>query len=264
MRIRAGEIELSYEECGHGTPLVLTHGLGGDLGYWDGFIAALAPHHRLIRWDVRGSGGSDKPPGPYSSTMFADDLAALLDALAIERAHMLGASMGGVITQRFALDHPGRALSLILVSTSSEVGTAAVAAWQRLAALVEANGFGERAADPSRSFAKRFAEEHPEVVRALGDRTRRCDPIAYAAQARAVSDYNWTRELAEVDAPVLILQGLDDQLTPPGGSVKMSRVLPKARLLMVRAGGHNWPLEQPELFCSTVLSFTAGVDLSTI
>jgi pimeloyl-ACP methyl ester carboxylesterase len=77
-----------------------------------------------------------------------------------------------------------------------------------------------------------------------------------------VSDYNWTAELVHVRIPTLILQGLDDQLTPPGGAVKMSRVLPHARLLMIAEAGHNLPLEQPAVFHASVLAFTAGVDFT--
>jgi pimeloyl-ACP methyl ester carboxylesterase len=98
-------------------------------------------------------------------------------------------------------------------------------------------------------------------VRALGEQVRRNDPRAYAAAARAVSDYNWTAELERVRAPVLILQGLADRLTPPGGSVLMSRSLPRARLLMIPGAGHFLPLEEPLAFAAAVLAFTGAVDL---
>jgi pimeloyl-ACP methyl ester carboxylesterase len=95
----------------------------------------------------------------------------------------------------------------------------------------------------------------------MGEATRACDPKAYAAAARAVSDYRWTNELGRVTTPTLILQGLDDQLTPPGGSVRMSRALPRSRLLMIPGAGHYLPLEQPVVFTSCVLAFAAGTDL---
>ena len=77
-----------------------------------------------------------------------------------------------------------------------------------------------------------------------------------------MSDYNWTADLPRLTAPTLILQGLDDQLTPPGGSIKMSRGLPRARLLMIPGAGHNLPIEQPALFHTSVLAFAAGVDFA--
>jgi 3-oxoadipate enol-lactonase len=133
---------------------------------------------------------------------------------------------------------------------------------QRLADQVEERGFDERNSDASRAFAPWFAAQHPDIVRRMGDATRACDPKAYAAAARAVADYRWTNELERVTTPALILQGLDDLLTPPGGSVKMSRALPHSRLLMIPDAGHYLPLEQPLLFTSCVSAFTAGVDLT--
>jgi 3-oxoadipate enol-lactonase len=260
MRVTAGAIALNYHREGTGTPLVLTHGLGDDLHFWDGVAAALASHHDLVRWDVRGFGGSDKPAGPYTPAQLAGDLAALLDALGIAAAHIGGLSMGGVIAQRFALDHPHRVRSLILVSTSSEVGPRGAANWQRLADTIEQRGFGTGARDASRAFAPSFAAAHPDVVAAAGAQTASNDPVAYAAAARAMSDYNWTAELAHVRAPVLILQGLADQLTPPGGSVKMHRALPASRLLMLPDTGHSVSIERPSIFTAAVLGFTAGVD----
>lgn len=260
MRIDTPTVGINYESEGSGTPLVLTHGLGDDLHFWDGVAAELARHHRLIRWDVRGFGLSDKPAGPYTAALFAADLCALLDALEIDSAHVGGLSMGGVISQRFALDFPTRVRSLVLVSTSSEIAAQGTANWRRLADSVEQRGFGSGPRDASRAFSPGFAAAHPDIVAAAGLQTSRNDPLAYAAAARAMSDYGWTAELAGVRAPVLILQGLADQLTPPGGSVKMHRALPASRLLMIPDTGHSLPIEQPALFTAAVLGFTGGVD----
>jgi 3-oxoadipate enol-lactonase len=262
MRIDTGAVHLNCEIGGEGTALVLTHGLGGDLHFWDDHVETFAAHHRVVRWDVRGFGSSDKPAGPYAPADFARDLLGLLDALELRRVHLLGISMGGVITQRFALDFPDRLLSMILVSTSSEVGPAAVANWQRLADLVEQRGLDARTADASRGFSATFKAAHPAVVSGLTDRVRTCDPRSYAAAARAVADYHWTADLARVAVPTLILQGLEDQLTPPGGAVKLARALPYSRLVFVPEAGHYLPIEQTIAFRSAVLAFTAGIDLS--
>src|SRR5262249_32790456 len=260
MRADADGIGLHFEIEGNGTPLVLTHGLGDDLHFWDGVAPALAQHHRVIRWDVRGFGLSDKPAGPYTPEMLAADLAHVLDAAEVADAHVGGLSMGGVIAQRLALDFPQRVRSLVLVSTSSEVGAQGAANWQRLADSIERRGFGDRGRDASRSFSPGFAAAHPAIVAAAGEQTARNDPAAYAAAARAMSAYHWTGELPRIRVPALILQGLADQLTPPGGSVKMHRQLPASRLLMVPDTGHSLPIEQPALFTTAVLSFTGGVD----
>jgi pimeloyl-ACP methyl ester carboxylesterase len=265
---------LRYELAGGGEPaIVLTHGLGSDLAFWDPVVEPLAAHHRVLRWDLRGSGASATPPGPYDAALFARDLAALLDHVGIHEAHFVGHSGGGVVTQRFALDFPERVRSLVLASTSSEVGEKASAAWARLADSVERQGFPPRATvsrgDPvgpdrqpsTRGFAPAFAAAHPEIVREIGERTRRNDPAAYAATARAFGSYRFTEELRRMQAPTLVLQGLDDALTPPGGSVILARALPRSRLVMVPGAGHYLPIEMPALFTTGVLAFVAGREL---
>jgi 3-oxoadipate enol-lactonase len=220
----------------------------------------LAAHHRVLRWDLRGAGGSEKPGGPYDTALFARDLARLLDALGERTAHLVGHSGGGAVSQRMALDFPERVTSLVLASTSSEVGAQASRAWLRLADRIAQSGFGPEREPESGGFAPAFAAAHPEVVRAVSERTRRNDPAAYAASARAFGTYGWTSDLPRIRVPALILQGLDDRLTPPGGSVILSRGLPRSRLVMLPGAGHNLPLEQPLLFSTAVLAFLAGIE----
>jgi pimeloyl-ACP methyl ester carboxylesterase len=261
----ANGIRLHYELAGESGPLVvLTHGLGGRLDFFAPHVDALTARHRVLRWDLRGAGGSETPPGPYSPTLFAQDLAALLEALGENGAYVVGHSGGGVVAQRFALDFPERTRGLVLASTSSEVGEKASAAWHRLADTIERDGFGpaDREPDP-RGFGPAFAAAHPDVVRELAARTRENDPRAYAASARAFGAYNWTDELERVTAPTLILQGLADRMTPPGGSVILSRRLPSARLVMVPDAGHNLPIEMPVLFTTAILAFLGGLELAT-
>ena len=261
-RIRVGDIEVLYEDTGTGTAVVLVHGLGNDLHLWDDLAPKLAEQHRVIRYDVRGFGATDRPPGPYSLAQLAADLDGLLDVLEITDAHVLGMSMGGVIAQRWALDFPGRVRSLLLVSTSSEVGERARRAWGRLADAIEARGFDRRSADASRAFSEEFATRHPEIVTAMGRSNADNDPHAYAAAARASGDYAWTEDLGRVDRPVLVVQGMADRLTPPGGSIKMHRALPRSRLLKLEGVGHHVQIEAADLLAGAASGFFAGVDLA--
>lgn len=257
-------IHLHYQLTGTRGPLVvLTHGLGGRLEFFAPHVEALARDHRVLTWDLRGAGRSAKPPGPYGPERFAADLAGLLDHVGAARAFVVGHSGGGVVAQRFALDFASRLDGLVLASTSSEVGSKATAAWNRLADAIERNGFGSADRDPDpRGFGPAFAAAHPEVVRALAAETRANDPAAYAASARAFGSYDWTADLGRITAPTLILQGLADQLTPPGGSVILSRGIPRSRLVMVPDAGHNLPIEMPALFTTAILSFLGGLALA--
>ncbi len=170
--------------------------------------------------------------------------------------------MGGVIAQRFALDFSAHVKSLTLISTSSEVGPQAHAAWEKTAAIIEERSFSTNTSAAQRVFAPSFAKAHPDIVQEIVVRTAKNDRQAYAAAARAIGSYHWTEELRQVQAPTLIVQGMEDALTPPGGAIKMSRVLPRARLLMVPECGHAVSDEKPELLTRVILAFLAGVDFS--
>ncbi len=110
-------IKLRCRIEGEGPDLVLVHGVGSRLDAWDGVVAALDGSLRTIRLDLRGHGESDKPHGRIELSDFTDDIAGLLDALGITRCHLVGHSLGGLIAQGFALDHPGRLNRLVLLST---------------------------------------------------------------------------------------------------------------------------------------------------
>jgi 3-oxoadipate enol-lactonase len=255
-------VRLHYEHEGQGTDLILIHGLGMSLRDWDAHTPELTRYYRLLRFDVRGFGESEKPTGPYSPQLFARDLAGLARSCQVTRAHVAGISMGGVIAQRLALDFPDLVRSLILISTSSEVNAKGQAAWEELAVGVEQRGFSTVASFSERLFAASFAAAHRKMVEDRIKHTAANTPHAWAAAARAVSAFNWTADLAGVQVPTLILQGLEDGLTPPGGAVKMNRALPHSRLLFLPDCGHFVPDEKPEIFTNAVLAFLAGIDFS--
>jgi len=260
MKASANGIEIYYEEHGSGQPLVLTHGIGGSADNWAPVLPDLAGRYRVITWDVRGFGRSDKPPGPYSAELWARDLAGLLDALAVERAYLVGHSMGGVIAQRFALDFPERLAALILASTSSQVNERAMAHWMGQADAIERDGFGAWVAAQQAGYTEEFLRAHPDQLENDRRRVELNDSSAYAAGARAVAAYNFTSELKQITAPTLILQGLTDPQTPPGGSVIINRHIPGSRLVMLEGTGHGIYTEHPEKFVHLLTEFLSHVE----
>ena len=116
-KLRVGDIEMYYVEAGTGAPLVLIMGFGGDHLAWGFQFQAFAERYRVIAFDNRGAGQTDAPDTPYTTGLMAEDVRGLMDALGIERAHVIGVSMGGMIAQELALHHPDRVRSLHLGCT---------------------------------------------------------------------------------------------------------------------------------------------------
>ena len=257
MRIQADDIHLNYEREGQGPTLVLTHGIGGRLEDWGDTVAALRDCCTLLRWDVRGFGQSDRPRGPVTPSLWASDLAALLDALNIPRVVISGHSMGGVVAQRFALDYPQRTQALILISTSSEVGPKATQRWEQMALRIEAEGMAAVVGNPTRAYSEEYARMHQAEIEARETQRALNDPFAYAATGRAVGNYNFTTELQGLTCPTLILQGAQDRLTPPGGSVIISRNIPGAQLHILDGCGHALPIERLDTMAHLIRDFVA-------
>ena len=152
---RGGDIVLNYELEGSGTPLVLTHGLGDDLHFWDSVAPSWQRISAVLRWDVRGFGLSDKPPGPYSAGAASPPTSPRCSTRSASTSVHIARPVDGR-RDRAALRARSSRLalrSLVLVSTSSEVGPRGTANWQRLADTIEQRGFGAGARDASRAFS---------------------------------------------------------------------------------------------------------------
>ena len=253
---------LRYRLAGSGPVVALTHGLGGHLDYWEPTVETLQDRYTVLTWDVRGFGGSERRPDTMAPETWAADLAAVLDEVGAGDAVIAGFSMGGVVSQRFALDFPGRTRALILISTSSEVNERAEAGWNARADLVERDGLAEALAPtgPAISYGKEYREGHAEdIAEAARLTVERNDAASYAAACRAVSNIDFTADLETVSCPTLILQGLEDALTPPGGGVIMSRRIPRSHLVMLENCGHWIPTERPDEFHAEVEAFLGAL-----
>ena len=259
MRIKVNDISINHELTGSGKTLVLIHGLGGNNQTWETQVPILSQHYQVLTWDVRGHGQSDKPEGDYSAELFASDLAALLRTRGIGSAIVLGHSMGGVIALRFALDFPSLCDALIVSSSSAEVNPQATKYWQDLAAAVVKKGIEVVPFEPTRVFSKGFVERNPEAVEEFARKRPVNEPSCYARAALAMSSYNFNDELGRIQCPTLIVVGDEDVVTPPGGSVKLGRLILGSKLIILKECGHVSYVEQPDAFSTVVLEFLREV-----
>ena len=243
-RIDGGEIE--YDVRGDGEVLLLFHAFPLDLSMWDAQVDALAATHRVMRFDARGFGGSAAGDGPLTMERIADDGAALLDHLGIEKAVVGGCSMGGYAAFAFVRRHPQRLAGLVLQDTRAGADTAeAKAGRSTLAAKVLAEG----ASAALEAFLPKLVgetthRERPAVVAGLRGRILATSPQAIANALHGLAARADSREtLPTIAVPTLVLVGSEDVLTPASEAATMAAAIPRARLDVIPGAGHLANLE---------------------
>lgn len=247
-----------------GSPVALIHGGLVHAVTWEPLAAYLARRRRVITYDVRGYGRSDRPadPAAYSMERSARDLAAILDAVGTGPAHVLGFSQGGMIALALAAQRPDLVRSLILVSTTARTTPEQAALFRQRAGDLEREGAG-READVylTRAFAPDFREQNPDLIREYAAIVRSNDARAVAATFRALADFDGREAAAAVQCPALILAGELDAGMPPDPHARMlARLLPDARLVVVPGAGHTLHIEAPQVFRERVIGFIDQVD----
>ncbi|MGW4031403.1 alpha/beta fold hydrolase [Streptomyces sp. NPDC004838] len=246
--IRAGDLEVGLIDTGDGVPLVLVHGGESDRTQFATLRARLGTGIRAISYDQRDSGITVNPPIPYTLGVLADDLAALLDALGLRRAHLLGTSFGGAVAQHAALLHPERVQSLILVATTPSYAMGGEAVDELLEMshddrqhtvadfFFTPEGQAEQRARPARTLTRRDPEQS----------SRRHD----VARQHEVRD-----SLGKITAPTLIVHGTEDRLAPYAGALLMEQRIPNAELRAIEGGRHGIAVEFADRIAHWVREF---------
>lgn len=244
--LKSNGVTLAYEVRGRGPDVLLLSGLGYGGWMWRWLAAELEPRFRVITLDNRGVGGSDKPPGPYTTRMLADDAAGLLGGLGVARAHVVGLSLGGMVAQELALAWPGRVRSLVLACTVAGPSCAPVTP-----AAVEV--LTNRVGDPltlirrglALACAPGFAERNPRRLEELVSQrlASTVSPAGYMAQLAAGARHDAEARLRDIRRPTLCLTGDADRVVPPENSEWMAQRIPGARCEVLPGLGHLFPVE---------------------
>jgi 3-oxoadipate enol-lactonase len=254
--IRVNGIDVRYQVVGEGPWLALSHSLGTDLGMWDEQMSALTARFRVLRFDTRGHGGSSAPAGAYDLATLSADVLALMDALAIGKAHFVGISMGGMIAQHVALAAPARIDHLVLASTTSRYGPEAKLVWQQRIDAVAASGLEPLVAPTlERWFTPPFRAAHPEVMTRIGNLIRATPAAGYIGCCHAISNLATTSALPGISCPTLVIAGAEDVGTPPAMGQEIAAAIPGARFEPIAEASHLCNVEQAAIFNRLLADF---------
>jgi pimeloyl-ACP methyl ester carboxylesterase len=256
---KVGDINIYYEVHGEGEPLVLISGYASSSAVWTLSTPIFSKEYRVVVFDNRGTGRSDKPDIPYTMDMMADDVVGLLDTIDIDAAHICGMSLGGFI----ALRHPQRVISLVLACTNCG-GTHQIAAD---AEVVERVFDLERAQKltPEENLrvmfpfmcSQQFIDNNPDIIDQLAAKSTEYPTPLHGSirQREAIASHDTYDRLPEINAPTLVISGDADTIVPVENSKLLADRIPDAELVIVGNMGHLFTLEAADEFHKTVLDF---------
>jgi 3-oxoadipate enol-lactonase len=244
-------VRLYWDQDGSGDPVLLIMGLGMNATGWWRTIPVLAEAgFRVLAFDNRGVGRSDRPAGPYSVPMLADDAVAILDAAGLERAHVYGISLGGMIAQEVALRHPARVRALVLGATTAG-GNLGVPAGEATLAFFRRRGEmpAEEAvwASVPYNYSPRTRREHGDrIAEDIAQRLRYpIEPAPYLAQLEAALGHDAGARLGALELPTLVVHGEADVMVPPVNGERLAGVIPGAEHRTWPDTAHLYVTDEP-------------------
>jgi pimeloyl-ACP methyl ester carboxylesterase len=255
-----GFLKLNFLQRGvdHPETVLLLHGMGSCGEDWELQFPALTSHYRVLAPDARGHGHSPKPPGPYSISQMAEEVAALLDDLQIPSAHVVGLSMGGCIAQQLALSHPNRVRSLVLVNTFAKIRPAGLGGLRRFFQRMWAVQFGAMRDVGVPLLNALFPKPEQAELRRLGVErflANNASKDVYRAVLRATVAFDSRRELHRIACPTLIVAGDRDLTVPLACKHELHRLIPNSQLTLIPDSGHATPIDQHERFNELLVGF---------
>ena len=259
--INVNDLNICYELQGTGYPLVLIMGFTASMDWWDReLIDALADKYTVLMFDNRGAGRTGTPDeGNFSIEMFADDTAALMDALSIHRAHVFGFSMGGIIAQALTLRHPEKVNKLVLGGTFCGGKETVMAEPEVSKKLMDASGGieGSFSRTLELMFPPEFIEANPDFSENFKKRYMAApvSPLNSRRQLIASMKLGTYPMLPEIKSPALVATGAEDILIPPKNSRILAERIPSAELVEYKGAGHCFMSPKREEFLKDIIEF---------
>jgi 3-oxoadipate enol-lactonase len=260
-KISTNVIKLYYEDQGQGPPLVLIHGLGSSTFDWRFQVPEFSKSYRIITYDLRGHGQSEKPEGPYTIPMMAADLAGLIQELNLPEAHIVGISLGGVVAFQFVLDYPAMVKTLTIVNSSPSLESTlnltpeeAKQEVERRVGIVQQ--LGMKAMGEALSPGLFPKPEHASLRETFVNRWAENNPRSYIEATRSALGWDVQDQLGRITCPTLILAADQDYSTVATKEAYV-KLIPKAQLVVIPDAHHGVTMECPEKFNSALGDFLA-------
>ncbi|MEJ2250299.1 MAG: alpha/beta hydrolase [Candidatus Lokiarchaeota archaeon] len=255
-------IKLYYEIHGEGHPLVMIMGLSANLDWWNPeFLNAMTEKFKVITFDNRDAGRSEKSKEVYMIKIFAEDTIGLIDELGIEKAHFLGVSMGGMIAQEIALNFPERVNKLVLCSTNCGNPKSKLPSQEVLKVLTQERDDITSEQIIEETIPLLFTDEFRETNQELVEQTKfnmlkaPIEPSAYRRQINAILKFNSGRRLKKLKIPTLIIHGKKDILIPPENAEILSNLIPNSNVQLFEKSAHGIFMHEPKKVIKAVLEF---------
>jgi 3-oxoadipate enol-lactonase len=249
-------LHYQFDGLQEGPVLLFSNSLGADIGMWDAQVVAFSRTHRVLRYDTRGHGGSEVPPGPYTLELLGRDLVALLDGLEIERVQFCGLSLGGMVGMWLGVNAPDRVDRIVLANTSARLGPPQM--WNDRIAMVRSQGMSA-VADLvlPRWFTPSFRSSAPNAVEHCRRMLLNTSPEGYATCCATIRDMDQVEAISGIAKPTLVVIGEHDPSTTPAQGQLIASRIPHAVTVMLPAA-HLSNIEAAPAFNLAIAKFLAG------
>ena len=261
MKIEANGISIGYDLDGPADAPVITmsHSLAANRDMWWLQTDALKQNYRVLRYDTRGHGETSVTQGPYSIALLVDDVVALLDAIGIWKTHFVGLSMGGMIGQLLAANHPSKLHSVTLCATACRMAPEMAPVWDERIKSAKDNGMVAISGTTiERWFTQPYLTSNKAEVERITHMIETTSATGFAGCGQAIKILDQLEDLARIVVPTSILVGADDVSTPPAASEVINKHVKDSKMEVIENSSHLLNVERPRIFNETLLAFLDG------